>query len=428
MSGIIQRMAVSKNAFRFPKKFLWGISISAHQVEGNTHNQWTQWEHEHAKALAAQAEYQYGDLENWLQIKKQATNPDNYISGNAADHYNLYERDFSIVQKMNMNALRFSVEWSRIEPEEGVWDAAAIDHYKHYVAELKRRKIEPVVTLFHFTLPVWFAEKGGFEKRANVTYFVRFAEKIISELGADVRLVITINEPEVYATEGYYNATWPPNIHSKRQWMKVMNNLARAHNQVAKAIHAMSRRYRVSIAKNSNYFYAGDTAFLSNKSADIMQYLQDDYFLRKVVKQCDFLGVNFYFSNRVYGYRVHNPEKKVSDLGWDLAPSDIELVLERLYEKYQLPLIITENGVADENDEHRKWWLAATLAGIQKALQRNIPVEGYLHWSLLDNVEWDKGKWPRFGLVAVDYKTQQRTPRPSAIWYAKVLKKIRSDT
>ena len=420
-------MAERQKALRFPKKFLWGAATAAHQVEGHTHNQWTVWEEEHAKSLAAQAEYQYGYLAHWPDIKQQAIDPKNYISGAAANHYELYEHDFDIAKKMNMNALRFSVEWSRIEPEEGAWNAEAIDHYKAYVAALKKRELEPVVTLFHFTLPIWFAERGGFEKRANVKYFVRFAEKIVTELGSHVKLVITINEPEVYATESYYHGTWPPAQTSKRKWLAVMNNLAYAHNQAATAIHALSRRYRVSVAKNSNYFYAGDDALLSRKSTDIMQYFQDDFFLKKVVKKCDFLGVNYYFSNRVYGYRMHNPDQRLSDLGWDLSPANIQFALERLHEKYKLPIIITENGVADAQDEHRQWWITQTLLAMQRAMENDVKLEGYLHWSLLDNVEWDKGKWPRFGLLAVDYTTFKRTPRASAVWFARVLKKIKEN-
>ena len=420
-------MASDKQPLSFPRKFLWGASVAAHQVEGNTHNQWTVWELEHAKALAAQAQYQYGDLPNWNDIKKQASSPDNYISGEASRHYDMYERDFDVVQKMNMNAFRFSVEWSRIEPEEGVWNAEAIDHYKAYVAALKKRNIEPVMTLFHFTLPVWFAEKGGFEHKKNVQYFTRFAEKIVSELGASVKYIITLNEPEVYATESYYSGNWPPAVRSKKRWWSVMKNLAYAHRQTAKMIHGMNRRYKVSIAKNSNFYYAGDDSVLSRKSTDIMQYLQDDYFLKKVVKDCDFIGVNYYFSNRVYGYRVHNPEDRISDLGWDLSPANLEQALERLHEKDDLPIIITENGVADASDEHRQWWITQTILAMQKAMARGVKLEGYLHWSLLDNFEWDKGRWPRFGLLEVDYETFKRKPRSSAVWFAKVLKKIRSE-
>lgn len=414
-----------KLSLNFPKKFLWGAATSAHQVEGGTHNQWTVWELENAKSSAAQASYQWSDLDNWRDIETIAKDPHNYVSGDAADHYHRYEEDFDLLKQLNMNAFRFSVEWSRCEPEEGAWNVEAIEHYKQYALSLKRRGIEPVVTLFHFTLPVWFAARGGFEKRSNVSYFVRFAEKIVSELGTSVRFVITVNEPTIYATESYLHHRWPPQQSSKLLMRRVLLNLAHAHNKAADAIRALNRRYRVSVAHNSAYFYAGDDAWLSRKSTDVMQYFHDDYFLKKVVKRCDFLGINYYFSNRVYGYRVHNPDERISDMGWDLSPANIEYALERLHDKYQLPILITENGIADAGDEQRQWWLMQTLIGMRKALDHGVDLLGYLHWSLLDNFEWDKGRWPRFGLVKVDYQTQTRTVRPSAVWFGKLIKYFR---
>jgi beta-glucosidase len=414
-----------KTNLKFPKHFLWGAATSAHQIEGDTHNQWTVWEFENTLSLATRASYNLEDLDSWPRIKAAAKDPNNYVSAKGADHYNLYEQDFDLLKKMHMNAFRFSIEWSRVEPKEGAWDVEAIEHYKQYVKSLRRRNIEPMVTLFHFTLPVWFAELGGFEKRRNVKYFTRFAEKIIRELGIDVRYIITLNEPDLYAAESYLGGHWPPNVMSKRSYWHVVNNLAYAHNQTAKAIHAINRRYKVSVAKNSSYVYAGDNAWLSRFSAGVLQYLKDDYFLKKVVKQCDWLGVNYYFSDRVYGYRVHNPDQHLNDLGWDLSPANIQFALERLHEKYNLPIIITENGLADSEDEQRQWWITQTLLAMQKAMANGVKLDGYLHWSLLDNFEWDKGFWPRFGLAAVDYKTKQRTLRPSAIWFGKIIKYIR---
>jgi beta-glucosidase len=409
---------------RFPARFLWGASIAAHQVEGGNHNQWSVWELESAKSLAHAAEYHYGDLDAWPHIKDEAKRPDNYVSGKAVEHYDRFKEDFKLAKSMHLNALRFSVEWSRIEPTEGAWNAREIEHYKTYVNELLQVGIEPVVTLFHFTLPVWFTEKGGFEKRSNTQYFLRFAEKILQELGGSIRFIITINEPEVYATESYLEGHWPPMRQNKFESRRVLNNLIYAHTKAAKLIHGMNRRYKVSIAKNSNYFYAGDDARLSLWSTAVMQYVQDDYVLRRVYKTCDFLGVNFYFSNRVYGYRVHNPDERTSDMGWDLSPDHIEYALERLYKKYHLPIIITENGLADASDIDRQWWLSRTIIAMRSALDQGVDIRGYLHWSLLDNFEWDKGFWPRFGLIEVDQKTMRRTLRPSAKRYGAFIRKL----
>lgn len=414
-----------KPSLKFPKSFLWGAATSAHQVEGGNTNQWSVWEKENAKSLATQAVYQYGDLEHWDDIKKLATLPANYISGKAVDHYNRYEEDFDLLEKMNMNAFRFGVEWSRIEPQEGTWNAEAITHYKNYVTELKRRNIEPVVTLFHFTLPLWFDTLGGFEKKGNIKYFTRFAEKIVRELGPQVKYIVTINEPNVYAGQSYHEGLWPPQVQNKRALRRVLKNLAKAHNVAEKAIKQVNRRAKVSVAYNSTYIYPGDDAWLSQLAAHIIQYGADDYFLKKVIKRCDFLGVNFYFSNRIYGYRVHNPNAITSDLGWDVSPENIEHALVRLYDKYKKPLFVLENGIADATDSTRKVWLVKTINGMNSALKSGVQMIGYLHWSLTDNFEWADGRWPRFGLAEVDYRTYRRTLRPSAVWFGKVIKKLR---
>ncbi|MFC2709090.1 MAG: glycoside hydrolase family 1 protein [Candidatus Saccharibacteria bacterium] len=411
----------------FPKSFFWGVAVSAHQVEGGNYNQWSVWELENAKVLATQAPHRYNSLPKWDEIEAEAKNPDNYISGQASDHYNRHDEDFALLEELNMNAFRFSIEWSRIEPEEGAWNAAAIDYYKKYIKNLKSRGIEPIATMFHFTLPVWFAKKGGFTKRSNVEYFVRFVEKVMSEMGAHLRYIITINEPSVYANESYLEGNWPPNATSKLDFWLVLNNLAYAHKKSRQVIKQIQRRARVSVAHNSSYVYAGDDAWLSRKFAALMQWFKDDYFLQKVARHCDFLGINYYFSDRVYGYRVHNPEKELSDLGWDVSPENLEFALIRLWNKYKLPIMITENGIADRDDELRQQWILKTINAMQNAINKDVKLLGYLHWSLIDNFEWAYGKWPRFGLASVDYNTFKRELRPSAKGFAKAIKYIREN-
>lgn len=415
-----------KQIVQFPKRFLWGASISAHQAEGGTDNQWNAWELENAKSSAAQAQYKDEHMPLWDEIRHTAKQPENYISADASDHKNRFEEDFSLLELLNMNAFRFSIEWSRIEPQEGTWDTEAVQYYREYFEALSRRGIEPVVTLLHFTLPVWFVEKGGFEKRSNVKYFLRYVEKIANEYSKYLRYIITINEPEVYAHESYMAGSWPPQRQSKWLGWRVLHHQLHAHRKAAKLLHQANRRFRVSIAKNSSYCYPGDDAILSRMSAAVYQYLTDDYTLRRVYKSCDFIGVNYYFSNRFYGYRIHNPEKRVSDLDWALEPENLQYVLERLSRKYKKPLLITENGLADQNDEQRKWWIGKTIVAMQGAIEEGVRLEGYLHWSLLDNFEWAYGHWPKFGLVAVDRKDFSRTIRPSAIWFGAIIKGIRS--
>lgn len=403
---------------------MWGASISTHQVEGGQHNQWTIWEEQNAASLAAQAPYQYGELENWEDIRRLATIPANYISGRAVDHFNRYEEDFKLASDIGLNTLRVGIEWSRIEPEEGQWSQAAIDHYKKYFASLKKYQLTPVVTLFHYTLPIWFSQKGGFATRANVKYFLRFIEKVIDEMGEDFRYIITINEPTIYAQFGYLYGSYPPGIQNRRTFVRVLNNLIVAHNRAAKYIRGRSRRYQVSMAHQVSHIYAGDDAQLSQSTASHLDFWKNHYVIRRTIRMSTFIGLNYYFSDRVYGYRVHNPNHRVNDLGWDMQPGDIRYVLEELTDRYKKPILITENGVADAGDELRVWWLAETIAAIHKAMKNGVSVLGYLHWSLLDNVEWDKGRWPRFGLIEVDYRTMERRLRPSARRYSAIIKKL----
>ena len=408
----------------FPKKFLWGAATSAHQVEGGLVNQWTTWELEHAKRLSVQAPHQFGDIDSWPRIKKEAIRPDNYVSGRGVDHYHRYEEDFAILKSLNMNAFRFCIEWARIEPQEGAWDAAAIAHYRTYLRTLKKMGITPVVTLFHFTLPEWFAAKGGFEKRRNIKYFVYYVEKVLSELGRDIEWIVTINEPTVYAGESYLEGHWPPNKTRKRDMLRVLYNLVTAHKKVYKLTRAR-KKWKVSMAHHLIYCYPGDDAILSRASARVANYLLNTWVLRRVRRYSDFLAINYYFARQIYGYRVHDPYLKVSDLGWDMQPDKLQYLLEDVAERYRLPIMITENGLADGADSQRQWWLTETIKAMHEALKRDIKLIGYLHWSLLDNFEWDKGYWPKFGLVAVDRQTMARTVRPSARWFGAVIKKLR---
>ncbi|MEI6850571.1 MAG: family 1 glycosylhydrolase [Candidatus Saccharibacteria bacterium] len=410
---------------KFPNNFLWGAATAAHQIEGSNHNQWTIWELENAKDKSKESENQIGNYESWNRIKNDAMDPNNYVSGNLANHYEFYLQDFDLLKKMNMNAYRFSIEWSRIEPDCGVWDKKSINYYKSYVTELRKIGIEPIVTLFHFTLPVWFQDKGGFEKRSNTKYFTRFAKKVVNELGDSIKYIITINEPEIYAVQSYLRKDWPPAVYKPYKFWRVVNNLAYTHRQTTKAIRKVGSHYKLSIAKNSCYFYPADNNIFSRLSTSFLRYIEDDYFIKKFIRHCDFLGVNYYISQKVQSFNIQNPIEKVSDLNWSMTPGDIQFVLQRLYAKYKIPIIITENGLADNQDSNRRWWITQTILAIQNAIKNGVVVKGYLHWSLIDNFEWAYGKWPRFGLAEVNYKTGKRTLRPSAKWFGRVIKKIR---
>lgn len=414
-----------QESFHFPKHFLWGAATSAHQVEGGNHNNWTVWELENAKALAKAAEYRLSGLEKWDHIRKEALRPENYVSGKAIDHYNRYEGDFDIAKHMYLNAFRFSIEWSRIEPEEGVWNAAAIEHYRKYLQAMKARGLEPVVTLYHWTVPVWFAKKGGFAKRRNIQYFVRFAETVLFELGKEFRFVTTVNEPDTVATHGYFLQDHPPQQHSFPRMVWVYWNHLRAHKEVYSLARTISRRFKVGFVKSYAHVEPADTRLISRFMTRLDYFVRDDVPLRYVGRKQDFIGLNYYFSDKWEGTKVVHDDELNSDLGWELKPSNLEFVLKRLGRKKK-PIIVMETGVADYDDVHRQDWLAQTITAVHRALSAGVAVQGYLHWSLFDNFEWAYGKWPRFGLVAIDYKNDlKRVPRKSARYYANIVKKMR---
>lgn len=410
---------------KLPKNFLWGASISTHQVEGGNHNQWSTWELETARLKAAQAPYRYKHLENWEEIKAQATDPENYVSGKATDHFHKYQLDFDIAKKLHFTALRVGIEWSRIEPKAGEFNQKAVLHYKKYLQELDKRGIKPIITLWHWTFPDWFAEKGGFLKRSNVKYFERYAEYIATQLGEYFDYIITLNEPTVYGAYAYHERLWPPQMGSKFALYRVLLNLARTHKRVYKIIKRHQPKAKLGLAHNCAYFYAGDDSLISKIVTKILNYVENEFFLNRVKKHQDYFGLNYYFANRVIGTRVHNPNEDLSDLGWDMQPEKLQPLLIQLYQKYKLPIMITESGVADAHDAYRKWWIAESVKAMNGALKNGVKMLGYIHWSLLDNFEWAEGFWPRFGLVEIDYKTLTRKVRPSALWYSRLIKTLR---
>ncbi len=414
-----------KVKLHFPKKFMWGASISTHQVEGGNHNQWSTWELDTAQVKAAQAPYNYEHLAIWPDIKDVATKPQNYVSGKSTDHFNKYAIDFDIAKKLNLNTLRTGIEWSRIEPKEGQFNKAAIEHYKKYFTELEAKAIKPVITLWHWTFPDWFAEKGGFTKRRNVKYFTRYVSKMTEEFAPFFEHVITINEPTVYATMSYHERRWPPEEGSKLRTLIVMLNLARAHRKSYKIIKSRTSA-KIGVAHNCAYYYAGDDSVISRAVAYFGNKIANEFFINRVKKHQDFFGLNYYFANKIIGTRVHNPEKVMNDLGWDMQPDKIRPLMVQLYEKYKKPIIITESGVADMHDQYRKWWISKSVQAMDGAIQDGVKLQGYIHWSLLDNFEWAEGSWPRFGLIEVDYKTLGRKARPSAQWYARLIKTLQN--
>lgn len=394
-----------KKEIKFPKNFYWGAATASHQVEGGNHNDWSEWE---------KSEKRIEFLRSNGLIEKYGL--ENFVSGKAADHYNRFREDFKLAKELGHNATRFSIEWSRIEPKEGDFDEKEIEHYKQVIASLKELGIEPFVSIWHWPIPLWLKNKGGWQYNKICDYFVRYTEKISSSFGKDVKFWITINEPEIYTSDSYFNGIRPPQKKNLFAYLRVLYNLIKAHKKAYKIIKKANPESKIGIAKNNIYFEAYKNRFVNKILKKFIDWWWNFYFLNQIKNYQDFIGLNHYSRNLInYGFNK-NENKRVSDMGWELYPEAIYFVLKDL-KKFNKPIYITENGLADAKDQKRSWFIFESLKNVYRAMEEGVDVRGYLHWSLMDNFEWDKGFWPRFGLLEIDYKSSERKIRPSAKFY-----------
>lgn len=405
---------------KFPEGFLWGAATSSHQVEGGTLNNWSEWEKKNAERLAKKAETYWQD---WQQKKfPEMFDPQNYISGRACDHYHRYEEDFDLAKSLGHTAHRFSLEWSRIEPEEGRFDESEIEHYRKVLEALRKRNMEPFVTLWHWANPLWLEKIGGGESHKFPFYFSRYARFVAERLGSQVNFWITLNEPTSVIAMSYLTGDWPPRKKNPFAARKVFKNLAKAHVESYKAIHLVSAKAKVGFANLLQSFEAyHESSWLDKLSIEIGAYFTNRRILNFTKGFNDFLTVQYYFHNRFkFPRKVRLGDKPVSDLNWEIFPAGIYFIINWL-KKYDLPIYITENGLADADDSMRAQFIKDQLYWVYKSISEGADVRGYFHWSLLDNFEWDKGFWPRFGLIEIDYKTLERKIRPSAYVYKKII-------
>lgn len=416
---------------QFPECFLWGAATSAHQVEGNTNNNWTKWEVEHADHFAKIAKERFGGFAVWNDIEKEARDPNNYISGRACDHYNRFEEDFDIAKSLSHNAHRFSIEWSRIEPEEGKFDEKEIEHYRNVIKALKQRGLEPFVTLWHWTDPVWIGEMGAWKNKKTVEYFLRYAKRVFTEYKDLVTFWMPLNEPSTEISYGYLFGRQPSGYKS---WF-VANSAFKNLMKVQKEIYTIAK----SVSKD---FQIGCSHFMFNRvpyknlpwniiACRVLNYFSDKRFFDFFKNSCDFFGlqyyqpffVNFRLGGSFFGF-VENKEDGIwkNDLEWEIMPEGFYHVIKRA-SVIGKPIYITENGLADAKDIHRPKFIKEHLKYLQKAISEGVDVRGYFHWSLLDNFEFVdlRGYWPRFGLVEIDYKTLERRIRPSAYVYKEII-------
>lgn len=379
---------------KFPKNFSWGATVSSYQVEGGVENC------------------------DWSK---------DFPARKACDYYNRYEEYFDLAKELNQNIHRFSLEWSRIEPEEGKFDRKEIEHYRRMLLALKKRNIKSMVTIWHFTNPIWFFQKGGWQNHKAAVYFENYTKFVVEELDDLVDLWITMNEPMVYLSQAYLIGKFPPQKKNILLAPRIFYNFIRAHKKAYQTIHSINEDAKVGLAQNYSYIEPDNKkSYLNRAVARLWDFIFNKLFPIFVKRQQDFLGVNYYNIIKITPFKfpfieIENENKKVSDLSWEIFPKGIYYVLKNL-QKYNLPIYITENGLADSKDKNRVEFIKEHLKYVHKAINKGVNVKGYLHWSLLDSFEWTDGFEPRFGLVEMNYEKMEAKIRKSAWEYAKICK------
>lgn len=419
-------MSNKKMAFKFSKDFYWGAATSAHQVEGGLNNNWSKWEKDHAKV---EGEFYRKGRKGFFNYPigkenmQEACIYENYISGKAADSFNRYKEDVQLLKELGLNSYRFSVDWSRVESKKGEFSKEGLDYYSRLIKEMKDNGIEPFLTCWHWPIPLWLEEEGGLLAKNIVEYFERYVDVLVKNFGEDVKYWVTINEPLVISTSSYLQGKWPPQKKNIFKFWKVcFVNLVNMHKRAYVVIKQYDNNLQVSLAKNNQRYRGYRNRFINNMLAKISHWFNNELFLNKIKNHLDYISLNFYFDFEICGIGLKGEYEKRSDIGWGLKPYSIYYVLKDLKDKYDLPIIITENGLADREDRYRKWWLDETFRAMEGALEEGVDLFGYLHWSLLDNFEWAEGFWPKFGLVEVDRKTLDRKIRESGYYYKDLVK------
>ena len=419
------KTSMPEATFHFPADFKWGVATAAHQVEGrNTHNDWWVWE------------------------QTEGHVKEGHKSGLACNWWEAAEADFDRAAEMGLNALRLSVEWSRVEPRSGEFDDSALERYSQMLHGLRERNIEPMVTLHHFTNPRWLTEDGGWENPETIALFARFARRTVEALGQYCDLWCTINEPNVYGYMGYVEGAFPPGRSDLGAAMRVIRHLLAGHAAAYREIHALQPSARVGLAHNMTVFDpANPRSPVDRRAAKMVDRAFNQAILTALTKgrwirplglgpawklrhTLDWIGLNYYTRDLVtfdptqrqvfYHRRLHADDAELLDGGYgEFYPRGMFRCLQRLA-RLGLPIYVTENGTPDDDDDQRPRHLLAHLHQMWRAIQLCYPVMGYYHWTLVDNFEWADGWTLRFGLIALDPKTQTRTRRRSAELYGKI--------
>jgi beta-glucosidase len=365
--------------------FLWGVATSSHQVEGHQPgNDWTDWER-----------------------AGRTREP----SGQAADHWHRYADDMRLFAALGANAYRFSLEWSRLEPEPGRFDPDAFRHYRQMLGAARSAGLEPLVTLWHFTVPRWFSAAGGWLGPEAVQHFVRFAGRAVREL-PDVRLWCTVNEPSVLAVMAYLQGVWPPGHRRLGEARRVLDRQLEAHRRAYQVIKDHAPDALVGLAHHLIHFRPWADTAVNRAMARFADRLFNAAPVRAVMATQDYLGVNYYTCRyadwrRPLDPRPHRPNSTLTDMGWEEDPEGLQVILETLA-GWNKPILVTENGIATDDEERRVRFIEAHVEALARARRRGADVRGYFYWSGLDNFEWLEGYRPHFGLYAVEPDLSRR--------------------
>lgn len=389
---------------KFPKGFLWGVAHSSHQVEGNNSNN------------------------DWWRHEEQGNTKD--LSGWACDVWNRYPLDNELASELGCDGFRFSLEWSRIEPKEGKFSQEAIEHYRKVLQDLKRRGIRRVLTLNHWTLPIWFADKYGWHHIDTPKVFAKFCKKVLQELGDEIDLFITLNEPTIPLNKGYLVGIFPPNRKNPFLFWKARKNMILAHKKCYKLVKEIRPNLPVGITQYCSTFEVDSFwRFLGGVVARFQNFYNWGFL--DAAKDChDFIGVDYYATFALVGkypfFERRTTKKRWSDMKWGIYPQGLFDILMSANKKYKKPIYVFENGLADEKDKYRTRFIIEHVKALQDAQANGVDVRGYFYWSFLDNFEWNQGYGPKFGLCAVNQKTFEREPRPSFFVYKKLIAKNKS--
>ena len=423
-----------------PQDFLVGAATAAHQVEGNNiHSDY--WAMEHMK---------YGNF--------------NEPSLDAVDHYNRYEEDIKMVAEAGLNAYRFSIEWARIQPKQGVYDENEIEHYRKVLTCCRENGVEPIVTMMHFTSPKWLIENGGWENEATVEAFKNYCQYVTEQLGDLMHYVCTINEANMGIQVAAISARYRAQMMAKMQRMQqggaeekkdlegtaqvgmnfndMMANMQkqkeenveifgtdtlqtfvsartpegdmlviRAHQAARAAMKAVKPELQIGLTLSLHDIQAQE----GGEETAAKEWVDEFTHYVPYIKEDDFFGLQNY-SRSLIGPNgiLPVPEgAEITQMDYEYYPEDLEHVIRRVYEEMPMPIMVTENGIATADDTRRVAYIQTAMKGVENCIQDGIPVKGYMYWSMMDNFEWQKGFGMTFGLISVDRTTQTRTAKPS---------------